>query len=71
MTVKEIHNTIELIRIRRQEIAHSPHPHIYKDEYISLINEEEALEQELKRRWKSSNIGIFQPWRKEGESAYR
>ena len=61
MTTKEIKNTIELIRIRRQEIAHSPHPSAYKDEYIRLAHVERDLENELTRRYAAGNIAIFQP----------
>lgn len=61
MTTKEIKNIIELIRIRRQEIANSPHPSVYKDEYITLVHEEEHLNKELQRRYHAGNIAIFQP----------
>lgn len=63
LTTKEIKNIMELIRIRRQEIAHSPHPSAYKEEYFTLVREEEHLAKELQRRYHAGNIAVFQPGR--------
>lgn len=63
MTIKEIRNTIELIRIRRQEIAHSPRPSDYKMEYMRLCNEENELEQLINSRLHNRNIDYFRPGR--------
>ena len=62
MTNKELKNIIELIRIRRQEIANSDHPSKYKDEYIRLANAEIDLETALKARLHNQSIKVFQPW---------
>lgn len=61
MTNKELKNIIELIRIRRQEIANSDHPSKYKDEYIRLANAEIDLETVLNSRMHNHTKDIFMP----------
>ena len=61
MTNKELNNIIELIRIRRQEIAASDHPSKYKEEYIRLANAEIDLETVLNSRLHNRTKEIFMP----------
>ena len=50
MTRSEIESILRLIAIRREEIRKSPHPSLYKEEWIKLIKAELHYTQELERR---------------------
>lgn len=50
MTKAEIESILKLIALRREEILSTPHPSVYKEEYIRLIKAELAYTNELERR---------------------
>lgn len=59
MTSKEIRKMISDIQRRREEIRRSPHPSIYKREWIDLIRTELDLTVELERRKAAGEINLF------------